>query len=62
MFYVILGLVLWITLAFWPAIWAKNKGYSFIIFLLLSWFVSFLVTLFIVLILPNKLDQQESAE
>lgn len=61
MFYVILGLILWIAFAFWPAIWAKNKGYSFIIFLLLSWFVSFLVTLLIVLILPNKLKRQETS-
>lgn len=50
MFFIILGIVLWIVFAFWPAMLAKNKGYSFILFLLLSWFVSFIITLLIVVI------------
>lgn len=53
--FVILGMVLWILLAFWPAMLAKRKGYSFILFLILSWFVSFVITLIAVLfILKDK--------
>jgi ABC-type Mn2+/Zn2+ transport system permease subunit len=53
-FFIILGTVLWIAFAFWPAILAKRKGYSFIVFLVLSWFVSFFVTLFVVFLLKDK--------
>jgi hypothetical protein len=50
----LLGMILWVLLAFWPAMLAKRKGYSFILFLLLSWFVSFIITLLVVLILKDK--------
>jgi uncharacterized sodium:solute symporter family permease YidK len=53
-FYIILGLALWIALAFWPATLAKRKGYSFVLFLVLSWFVSFVITLIVVLFLKDK--------
>lgn len=53
-FLIILGIVLWIALAFWPALLAKRKGYSFLLFLLLSWFISFLITLVVVLFLKDK--------
>jgi len=53
-FFVTLGIVLWIALAFWPALIAKRKGYSFWLFLIASWFVSFLATLIVVLILRDK--------
>lgn len=53
-FFIILGVMLWILLAFAPAIMAKNKGYSFWLILIASWFVSFLLTLIVVLFLPNK--------
>lgn len=53
-FFIIMGLALWILLAFIPAILAKKKGYSFLLFLILSWFVSFLITLLVVLVLRNK--------
>jgi NADH:ubiquinone oxidoreductase subunit 5 (subunit L)/multisubunit Na+/H+ antiporter MnhA subunit len=33
----VLGLVLWILVAFWPARVAARKGHSFIGFFLLSW-------------------------
>lgn len=55
-FLIILGLILWIAFAFWPAVIAKNKGYSFFLFLILSWFVSFLITLVVVLVLPDKIN------
>lgn len=54
MFFVILGVALWILFAFAPAILAKNKGYSFWLFLILSWFISFAITLIIVLFLKDK--------
>lgn len=59
-FWGILGLVAWILFAFWPAIWAKNKGYNFFLFLILSWFVSFIVTLIVVLFLRDKTETAES--
>jgi uncharacterized membrane protein YqjE len=37
MFY-ILGAILWVIFAFWPAIVARRKGYSFVLFFLLSLF------------------------
>lgn len=51
---IILGVILWVLLAFWPAMLAKRKGYSFILFLVLSWFVSFVITLLVVLFLKDK--------
>lgn len=36
MFFYILGVVIWIAIAFWPASVAKRKGHSFILFFLLS--------------------------
>lgn len=53
-FFIILGIVLWLILAMWPAIIAKNKGYSFILFLILSWFVSFVITLIVAALLRDK--------
>ncbi|HSX45655.1 MAG TPA: hypothetical protein VLG27_01460 [Candidatus Saccharimonadia bacterium] len=53
-FFIILGIVLWVFIAFWPAFIAKNKGYSFILFLVLSWFVSFIITLIVVTLLKDK--------
>lgn len=48
------GMILWVLLALWPAMLAKRKGYSFVLFLILSWFVSFIITLLVVLILKDK--------
>jgi len=62
MFFGILGIFLWILLAFWPAIIAKKKGYSFLLFLVLSWFVSFIITLVIVLFLKDKNQTTEDRE
>lgn len=50
----IIGIILWVLLAFWPAMLAKRKGYSFFLFLILSWFVSFAITLLAVLFLKDK--------
>lgn len=53
MFLIILGTILWIALAFWPATIAKNKGYSFILFFLISLFFWW-ITLFVVIFMKNK--------
>lgn len=49
MFFIILGTVLWIAVALWPASIAKRKGYSFLLFFLISllfWWITLFVTLF----------------
>lgn len=53
-FFIMLGAFLWLILALWPAFIAKSKGYSFILFLILSWFVSFVITLIVALLLRDK--------
>ena len=42
----LLGVILWVIVAFWPAMVARRKGHSFILFFLLS-----LVFFFLALIL-----------
>jgi ABC-type Mn2+/Zn2+ transport system permease subunit len=46
-FFYILGVILWIAIAFWPATVAKNKGHSFLGYFLLSIFFWW-ITLFVV--------------
>lgn len=59
----VLGAVLWVFLAFWPATLAKRKGYSFILFFILSIIISWLITLIIVLFLKDKtLTAQDIAD
>lgn len=44
---------LWILVAFWPAMIAKGKGYSFLLFFILSlpfWWIM----LFVALFMPDK--------
>ncbi|MES2630672.1 MAG: hypothetical protein V4611_01825 [Patescibacteria group bacterium] len=55
-FWLVLGIIAWIIIAFWPARWAQKKGYSFFIFLILSWFISFLLTLLVVAFLRDKTE------
>lgn len=50
----IIGIIAWVVIAFWPAYWAKQKGYSFFLFLLLSWLISFILALVIVALLRDK--------
>lgn len=50
MMWLILVAAVWIMIAFWPALLAKGKGYSFWLFLLLSipfWWITLFVALFI---------------
>jgi len=53
-FYAILGIVLWVVLAFWPAVIAKRKGYSFALFLIVSLVISWLIGLIVALVLKDK--------
>ncbi len=49
----LLGLILWIIVAFWPARVASRKGYSFILFFLIS-LPFFWITLFVVYAMKDK--------
>jgi hypothetical protein len=49
----LLGAILWVLVALWPAIFAKRKGYNFLIFFIISLFFWW-ITLFIVLMLKDK--------
>lgn len=49
----LLGSILWVIFAFWPAIVARRKGYSFILFFILSIFL-FIIALIIAYAMPNK--------
>lgn len=45
-----LGIMLWVMVAFWPALIASRKGYNFWLFFLLSlpfWWIMLFVALFI---------------
>lgn len=53
-FFLVLGIALWVILAFWPAVIARRKGYSFALFLILALIVSWLIALIIALILKDK--------
>lgn len=46
-------LIVWIAIAIWPASIAKNKGYSFLLFFIISipfWWI----TIFVALLLKDK--------
>jgi hypothetical protein len=46
-------LFIWIAIAFWPARVAARKGYSFLLFFILSLFCFFL-SLLVAYLMPNK--------
>lgn len=60
MFLIILGIVLWVLLALWPAFIARRKGYSFVLFLIIALFISWLLALIIILIMKDKNTTKES--
>ncbi|HUA12945.1 MAG TPA: hypothetical protein VL989_00370 [Candidatus Sulfotelmatobacter sp.] len=59
-FFIVLGVALWIALAFWPAVIARRKGYSFALFLILALLISWLISLIIALVLKDKNETAES--
>ncbi|HSW84984.1 MAG TPA: hypothetical protein VLF79_00005 [Candidatus Saccharimonadales bacterium] len=59
-FFIVLGVALWIILAFWPSVIARRKGYSFILFLIIAILISWLLALIIVLFLKDKNETAKS--
>ena len=59
-FFLIMGIVLWVLLALWPAFMARRKGYSFVLFLIIALFLSWLLALIIVLVMKDKNKTAES--
>ena len=51
--YYILGVILWVLIAFWPAIVARRKGHSFIGFFILS-LVFFFLSLVLAYVVKDK--------
>lgn len=49
----ILGVVLWVLVAFWPALVAKRKGHSFVLFFILS-LVFFFVALILAYVVKDR--------
>jgi ABC-type dipeptide/oligopeptide/nickel transport system permease component len=48
-FFWILGVIIWVAIAFWPATVAKNKGHSFLGYFLLSlpfWWITLFIVYF----------------
>ena len=61
-FFWILGIIVWVAIAFWPATVAKNKGHSFLGYFLLS-LLFWWITLFIVYFgLEDKTQPPKAAQ
>ncbi len=58
-FFIVLGIALWVILAFWPAVIARKKGYSFALFLITALFLSWIISLIVVLFLKDKTETAE---
>lgn len=58
-FFIVLGIALWVILAFWPAVMARKKGYSFALFLITALFLSWIISLIVVLFLKDKTETEE---
>ena len=62
MFFIILGVTLWIFLSLAPAFIARNKGYSLFLFWIISLFFWW-ITLFVAIFMkPRELPGQPSNE
>ncbi|TAH33830.1 hypothetical protein EYC58_00090 [Candidatus Saccharibacteria bacterium] len=57
-FFIIMGVFLWILLAMAPAFIARKKGYSFLLFFIISLFFWW-ITLFVTLFLKDKVDHEK---
>lgn len=54
----LLGAILWVIFAFWPAMVAKRKGYSFVLFFLFS-LVFFFISLIVAYAIKDKNETPE---
>lgn len=52
-FWLMLFIIVWVAIAFWPAAVAKRKGYTFLGFFILS-LIFFFLSLLIAYLLPDK--------
>lgn len=52
-FYLVLGIILWIALAFWPARVASRKGHSFIGYFIFS-IIFFFLALVVAYMVPDR--------
>lgn len=57
-FFIIMGVFLWILLAMAPAFIARKKGYSFLLFFIISLFFWW-ITLFVTFFLKDKVDHEK---
>ena len=58
-FFIVLVIAIWVILAFWPAVMARKKGYSFALFLITALFLSWIISLIVVLFLKDKTETAE---
>lgn len=56
----VLGLIIWIILAFWPAVIARRKGHSFALFFICSVLFSWLLMLIIALAVKDRNETAQS--
>lgn len=59
-FYLILGIILWVALAFWPARVAARKGHSFWGYFIFS-LVFFFAALIVAYVVPDRTVHKTSA-
>lgn len=59
--FIILGIIAWLVVAFWPARVAQRKGYNFWLFFLIS-LPFFFVTLFVAYLMPRKQNAAPKAQ
>lgn len=57
----LLGAILWVIFAFWPAMVAKRKGYSFFLFFLFSIFLFFIALIVAYALHDKTMTAQDKA-
>lgn len=58
----LLGAILWVIFAFWPAIVARSKGHSFVLFFLLSLVFFFLSVALAYMVSDKTATAQDKAD
>lgn len=57
----VIVVMIWIALAFWPARVAGRKGYSFLLYFIISLFFWW-ITLFVVYMMPDRTRRSSATE